>query len=244
MAVFALTNVSAVVDSLELAGFARQISIDASADELDVTTLNSGGWRQKIPGLRTFTVAAEGFQDFDTTGVDPVFPGTTLGGLDTFTITPQSTATAGDVAFLGQGRLTNATPLTGNVGDVAGFSLNFAGTDRVVRGVMLHPTAARTATGTGTALAFTFPTTGQRLYASFHVLSVTGSGTITFTVQSDNAVGFPSAATQITSQAFTAVGHQLASVAGPIASETHIRAGWTITGFTSVTFAIAAGVSA
>lgn len=242
MPVFALTNVSAIVDTLELAGFARSFTIDATADEIDVTTLNAAGWRQKIPGLRTFTAAAEGFQDFDTVGVDPVFPATTFGA-DTFTVVPQSTATAGDVAFFGQGRLTSNTPLSGSVGDAAAFSLNFAGTDRVVRGVMLHPTAARTATGTGTALAFTFPTAGQRLFASFHVLSVTGSGSIVFTVQSDNAVGFPSSATQITSQSFTAVGHQFTSVAGPISGETHIRAGWTITGFTSVTFAIAAGVS-
>jgi hypothetical protein len=35
----------------------------------------------------------------------------------------------------------------------------------------------------------------------------------------------------------------LASVAGPIASETHIRLGWTITGFTSVTFVAAAATA-
>lgn len=242
MAVFALTNVSAVVDTLELAGFARSVALEATADEIDVTTLNSNGWRQKIIGQRSFTCSADGFQDFDTTGVDPVFPATTF-GQDTFTIAPQSTATAGDVAFIGQGRLTNNTPLTGAVTDAGGFTFTWAGTDRVARGVVLHPSAARTATGNGTALAFTFPTAAQRLFATFHVLSVTGTGSIVFTVQSDDAVGFPSATTRITSQTFTAVGHQMTSVAGPITAETHIRLGWTITGFTSVTFVAAAATS-
>ncbi|MGA0894135.1 MAG: phage tail tube protein [Ilumatobacteraceae bacterium] len=243
MPVYANTSVSAVVDTLELAAFARTVTLEASADEIDVTTLNSGGWRQKIPGLRTFTASAEGFQDFATTGVEPVFGVAGLTGLDTFTIAPTSTATAGDVAFIGQGRLAGNTVLSGAVGDAAGFTLNWAGTDVVARGQVLHPSAARTATGSGTALAFTFPTTGQRLYATFHVLSVTGTGSIVFTVQSDDAVGFPSATTRITSQSFTAVGHQLASVAGPITAETHIRLGWTITGFTSVTFVAAAATA-
>jgi hypothetical protein len=243
MPVFAATNVSAIVDTLDIAGFANQLTVEATAEELDVTTLASGGWRHKIPGLRTFTVTADGFQDFDAIGVDPAFPATTLGGLDTFSVAPQSTGTAGDVAFIGQGRLLNATPLSGAVGDAAGFSLGWSGTDVVVRGRMLHPTAARTATGTGTIQAFTFPTATQRLYATFHVLSVSGTGSIVFTVQSDDAVGFPSATTRITSQTFTAVGHQLASVAGAITGETHIRPGWTITGFTSVTFAIGVGVA-
>lgn len=243
MAVYANTAVSAVIDALEIAAFARTVTLDASADEIDVTTLASAGWRQKICGLKTFTASVEGFQDFAATGVDPVFGASGLTGLDTFTIAPQSTGTVGDVAFIGQGRLTGNVPLTGAVGDAGAFSLNWAGTNVVARGSVLHPSAARTATGSGTALAFTFPVTGQRLYATFHVLSVTGTGSIVFTVQSDNAVGFPSATTQITSQSFTGTGHQLASVAGPIAGETHIRTGWTITGFTSVTFVVAAAVA-
>ena len=243
MAVFTNTRVSATVDTLEIAAFATTVTMEATADEIDVTTLNSAGWRQKIPGLRTFTIGVEGYQDFDTVGVDPVFGVSGLTGLDTFTVAPTTTATAGDLAFIGQGRLLGNTPLSGTVGEAGAFSMNWAGTDVIARGQVLHPSAARTATGTGTALAFTFPTTGQRLYATFHVLSVTGTGSIVFTVQSDDAVGFPSATTRITSQTFTAVGHQLTSVAGPITAETHIRLGWTITGFSSVTFVAAAAVA-
>jgi hypothetical protein len=243
MPVYANTRVSAIVDTLEIATFATTVTMEATADEIDVTTLNSGGWRQKIAGLRTFSVGIDGYQDFDLIGVDPLFGTSGLTVLDTFTVAPVSTATAGDVAFIGQGRLLGNTPLSGAVGDAAGFSMNWAGTDVVARGQVLHPSAARTTSSTGTALAFTFPTATQRLYATFHVLSVTGTGSIVFTVQSDDAVGFPSATTRITSQTFTGIGHQLASVAGPITAETHARLGWTITGFTSVTFVAAAAVA-
>jgi hypothetical protein len=122
------------------------------------------------------------------------------------------------------------------------FGFGWTGDAQMVRGQMLHPAAARTATGSGTTTTFTAPTATQSLYAAFHVLSVTGAGTITFTIQTDDNSGMTSATTRITSSAFAAVGHQFASLAGALTGETHIRVGYTIAGFTSVTFAVAAGV--
>lgn len=245
MAVFALTQLYLAVNEVNMSCFANQVDVNAESDELDVTTFCGGGYRQKITGLSTFTVNATGFQDYVApspgsgfqSDVALVSPGVT----NTFTVAPTGD-TVGNIAYFGQSKTTTLTELSGAVGEVAGFTLDAAGTNRLVRGAMLHPVTARTATGNGTAVAFTPPTATQSLHAAFHVHSVTGTGTITFTVQTDDDSGMAGAVTRITSSAFAAVGHQFASLAGALAGETHIRVVYTISGFTSVTFSVAAGV--
>lgn len=244
MAQFALTDVQVAVDEVNLTGFANQIDINAESDELDATTFSGGGYRQRITGLSTFKVDVNGFQDFGTSTPGSSFPMTSLvdgGTLHTFSIAPEG-GTAGNVSILGQARGVNLQPLMGTVGEIAKFSLSTTGTGRLVQGQVLAPVAAATETGTGDVLAFTTPTATQALHAAFHVHAVAGTGTIEFTVATDDAVEFTDPVTRITSSEFSAVGHQFASLAGALAGETHIRLGWTITGFTSVTFSAAAGV--
>ncbi|MFM1965718.1 MAG: hypothetical protein RL134_1443 [Actinomycetota bacterium] len=243
MAVYTNTHVAAYVDSLGFHAFADTVNLDASFEERDATVYASGGWRRRKVGLGQHMLRVEGFQDYATTGVDPTFPISGVGGLNAYTVAPQNLAASlGDPCFIGQGVLNDYQPLTGEVGEMARFGFGWAGTAQMVRGQILHPEAARTATGNGTAVAFTPPTASQALYASFHVLSVSGTGTITFNVQTDDNSGMTTPTTRITSSAFAAVGGQVSSLAGALTSESHARVIWTISGFTSVTFVVAAGV--
>ena len=243
MAAFALTQVHIAANELLMAPFANQVEINAESDAVDVTTFSSGGYKQSITGLGMFSVNISGFQDFVAPAPGTVFPAstTTDGALSTFTVSAPGD-TVGNVAYFGTARVMSITELSGAVGEAAGFAVNMTGNNRLVRGQMLHPSAARTATGNGTATAFTTPLATQSLHAAFHVHSVTGSGTITFTVQTDDNSGMTTPVTRITSTGFTAVGHEFKSLAGALAGETHIRVVYTISGFTSVTFSVAAGV--
>jgi hypothetical protein len=245
MPAFVNANMDIYVDSIDLAGFASQAQFDSVADQVEVTTLSST-WRQYIPGLNTHSLSVTGYQDFDATAVDQLLTGTGT-GQNVVTICPiNSGATVADPAFMFTGRTTTRTPLSGAVGDAAGFTMEWNGDGRAVRGQVLHPSAARTTTASGTATTFTTPITGQSIWATFHVLALSGTSTptITFTIQTDDNVGFSSPTTRITSNAFTAIGSQFASVAGPFAGETHIRVSWTISGGTpSMTFFVAAGVN-
>lgn len=245
MAVFALTQLHLAANEVNMSCFANSVDVSAQSDELDVTTFCGGGYRQKITGLSMFTVNATGFQDYTVTSPGSAFDGSAVlvspGTTNTFTVAPTGDA-AGSIAYFGQSKTTTLTELSGAVGEVAGFTLNTAGTNRLVRGVMLAPVAAETATGEGDAVAFTPPTATQSLHAAFHVHSVTGTGTIEFEVETDDNDDFTTATTRITSSQFAAVGHEFSSLAGALAGETHIRVIWTITGFTSVTFSVAAGV--
>jgi len=242
MAAFAMTNVEILVDGFAATGFANELTIDASAEELDFTNFGSGGWRQKKVGLASSTLSIKGFQDYATTGPDPTFTVAAFGATDTVSIAPTGGSTLGDPVFFTAGVLKDMTPLTGAVGDLATFSLGWAGTGQTVRGYRLAPLAARTATGNSTAYAFTAPTATQTLYAAWHVTSVTGTGSIVFNIQTDDNVGFTTPTTRITSPSLTAVGGGIGSLAGALTGETHIRVAYTITGFTSVTFATSAGV--
>lgn len=241
MAVFSNTNVLVLVDAATVSGFADQFSLTGEADVLDFTALQSGGWRTKKLGLAKFGAKVHGFQDYAATGLNPLINVTSLGGSNVLTVAPTGGANVADPAFLAQGLLSKYQPLSGQVGTPADFDMEWAGTAQCVRGQMLHPVAVRTATGNGTATAFTPPSASQSLYASFHVQAVSGAGSITFVVETDTVIGMGTATTRITSNAFAAIGAQFASVAGAITGG-FIRVRWTITGFTSVTFAVAAGV--
>lgn len=245
MPAFVNANMDIFVDSIDIAGFASQAQFDSVADQVEVTTLSSN-WRQYIPGVNTHSLSVTGYQDFDATAVDQLLTGTGT-GQNVVTFCPTNSASAvADPAFMFTGRTATRTPLSGSIGDAAGFTMEWNGDGRAVRGQVLHPSAARTTTASGTATTFTTPTTGQSIWATFHVLALSGTSTptITFTIQTDDNVGFSSPTTRITSSAFTAIGSQFASVAGPFAGETHIRVAWTISGTTpSMTFFVAAGVN-
>ncbi len=244
MTAFVNTNMRILVGSGDLAGFASSAEVMVEQDEVDITPLNAGGWRQVIGGLSRHMLSVQGFQSFSAAGPDALVGGTTV-GRQAFSVCPQNAGdTIADPCYIGQGWDFTYTPLTGSVGQAAGFNVTFNGDSRPARAQVLHPLAARTATGNGTVTTFTNPGSTQALGASFHVTSVTGSGSIVFTVQTDDAAGFSSPTTRITSQSFTAGGSQFAAAAvGAFSGETHIRTAWTITGFTSVTFFVAAGAA-
>lgn len=233
-----------LVDGADLAGFAKSITLSHQVEALDATTATCNGWRQYIYGPNSLDLTVDGFAAFDTTEIDALMPATTTGA-NIVTFCPINAGdTLADPAFILTGRTRNRKPLAGSVGDIAEMGLTWGGVTRVVRAQVLHPLAARTVTGNGSAVAFTTPATGQSIYAAFHVTAVSGSGSITFTIQTDDNAGFTSATTRYTSSALTAARTaEFGSVAGPFAGETHIRVGYTISGFTSVTFQVAAGVN-
>lgn len=237
-------NVRLLIDGADIAGFASSASLNGQIAVLDSTPLNANGWRQRLYGLSEASLQVEGFAAFDTTDIDGLLPATSL-GQNVVTFNPINAGdTIGDPAFIMTARTSMRKPLSGAVGEVAGSGYDWSSVSRFVRGQVIHPLAARTATGSGTAVAFTTPTTGQSIWAAFHVSAVAGAGTVTFTIQTDDNAGFTSATTRYTSAALAAARTaEFGSVAGPFAGETHIRVGYTISGFTSVTFQVATGVN-
>jgi hypothetical protein len=241
--VFSQTTVGVYVGGLGLSAWCQGGEVSAECEELDATNWDSGGWNIVVPGLAKGSAQFGGMNDMATVGPSATFTPAALKSSNVLTVSVPGT-TAGDPSFILNGRLSSEALLRGEVGKLSEMDVQFANDGRMVRALNLHPSAARTASGSGTAVAFTTPIAGESIWAAFHVLSVTGAGTLTLTVQTDDNAGMTTPTTRITSTGFTGTGAQFTSVAGPFAGETHIRAGWTVSGFTSVTFVVSAGVAA
>lgn len=64
-----LRDVSVTADGTDLSASARSVTIDTSADEVDVTAFGGDGWREFEPGLKAGTIEVEFYQGFDALGV-------------------------------------------------------------------------------------------------------------------------------------------------------------------------------
>jgi hypothetical protein len=236
---FALVDATTWCDDFDWTAWTNKVTLGASVDELDVTGFGGGGFRSRIGGLKDVEVSYEGFQEDGTAAIGPeLFPD--LGIADrAWTVSP--TGVAGTAAYLFQAGKFKVSQF-GEVGGVAPFSVNAKGTNTqgLVRGQVAAAKQNKSSTGVlGSVLTLTAPTATQFVYCTVHVFSA--ATTITLQLQSDDAVGFPSATTRATIGPLTTVGGTwMTRVAGPFASEAYWRLNVSaITG----TFSIAAAIA-
>jgi hypothetical protein len=215
-----------------------------TAAQVAFTNFGSGGFEEYKPGLISGDFQVDAFQDFAVDVLDDELGVTALGTSFPIHVAPNPTGTetAGDLAYLSRGFIKGYNPLEGAKGAAAKAIIAAKYDVPIVRGVTLHPKAARTADGNGTAVALAGPSSSQRLFAALHVYAYSGLTNVVFKVQSDNASGMSSATDRITFATVTGVGSEWASVAGDFSTETHLRVTWDVTGSGSVTFACAVGV--
>ena len=236
-----LTDARIYVQGADLTGYSNKIEMSAKAADLDSTTFASNGWHERKGGLFDGMSEVEGlWAAGDNTAPDDALFGN-LGSQIPLTAIPTS-GIVGSLAYLTKALDCEYKP-GGKIGDLFGFSASLPTSWPIVRGAVLHPQGtARTATGSGTAVQLGAVDANHALYVCLHALGFT-DGSMTVTVQSDNAVGFPSSATQGTFSAVTALGGQTMKIAGPITDDWW-RVGWTISGGAvhSFLFAVTAGI--
>lgn len=230
---------------LDLSGLASSVEFGQLNREMrERNTYNDGGYRCVLPGVISGTGQVSGFQDWAADVLDDEVSIGQLGSQYAFTVIPNptGTVTAGDAAWFSRGVVGSVQPFAGAVGDIATFELGLSFDTAPVDGLVAHPLAARTSTGTGTAVALAGPTASQKLWAALHVTAYTGLTNVVFKVQSDDNSSFTSASDRITFATVSGTTSEFASVAGAFASETHHRVTWTVTGTGSVSFVAAFGV--
>lgn len=220
-----------------------EVKADVEAQDATAFTVDGNLWTEILPGIRSCEVSGEGqWEALDLSRVDNVSFGD-LGSATPWTIAPAGAA-VGSVAYL-TSTLRTGYELGGAIGDVAPWSADGKGTAPLVRGVIAHPPGtARTTTGTGTSIQLAPVTAAQALYVGLHVQSVAGTTpSLTARVESDDATGFPSAATVGTFAAANTVGGQWLKIPGPI-TDNFFRAAWTISGTTpSFLFTVSFGIA-
>lgn len=126
------TDISEMVTSVELS---------FESDELDTTAFAAGGWRQKVTGIATGTIALTINQDFAASKGDALFG---LGGTVGFNpgqstpyyvdIRPTSAArSATNPSYVAAWVSTSYQPVTGSVGELAVITLSMPMTGRPAR---------------------------------------------------------------------------------------------------------------
>lgn len=244
MAIFKYTDLSILVDDIEMAGNAKSVALSTEVTLLDTTALNSDGWTSSIGGLKSGSVDISGFmQDVADGSVDAtLWP--LLGAAGTVKSITIGTAD-GSPGYLLKSIPLTYTPIAGAVGELATGSISgSSSTGPVVRGTLLHPSStARTSSASGTGRQLGAVTATQSIYASLHVIAASGgSPTLDVKVQSDDNAGFTTPTDRITFTQATGRTSQLSSLAGAVTDD-YWRITYTIGGSTpSFEFAVVAGI--
>ena len=231
MSKLVLTNARMFAGATDLTANTNKVSMDPKVEAVKVTNYASAGWDELLGGLIETDIVASGFWESgaDASFVDPaMFAG--LGAVGPWSVSPAGAAD-GALAYLTNALQATYKPIQGDVGSAAGFEAAAKGSTKVARGVVAHPPGtARTTAGVGTAFQVGALSASQSLYVNLHVLSVAGTTpSLTVRIESDNAVGFPSAVTVGTFSAATAIGGQHMRVSGPLTDDWY-RAAFTISG--------------
>lgn len=238
-----LTSCRLYHGAYDLSGNVNTLELSMDADTQDVTTFASNGWTSVEPGMKTGNFSFEGYYATGTGSIDTHLNGE-IGTTGTV-LTIGSSSADGSTAYLTKTATAQIQVLGGSVGEVGKVSASGTAVTDVVRGTILLPSSsAKTATGTGTGRQLGAVGATEALYASLHILAVSGTATPTLTVkiQSDDNSGFTSPTDRVTFSAGTATGAQWGSVAGAV-TDTYWRVSYTVSGTSpSFTFAVAAGI--
>ncbi|MEV1049668.1 hypothetical protein [Streptomyces sp. NPDC049887] len=244
MALITLTGVNLFAVGADLTGASNKVELSAETEEKDSTTYGSSGWKEVMAGLGSAEIMAEGFWEAsDESYVDDA-SWSQIGGNGPWSIGPVG-STAGSLAYFTRA-LRSEYGWLGQVGDIAPWKGKAAGSWPLVRGEFAHnPATARTSSGDGgTGAELGAVAAGQRLYASLHVLSVSGtSPTLDVVIESDVDDTFSTATTQLTFTQANAISGEILRTDGSAVTDTFFRASWTIAGTDpSFLFAVAFGI--
>jgi len=255
MATFVRTATQLFSGGTKLTCFTDQLSLDMTADPVEFSNYCSAGAREYRQGLRTWQVNATGFADFAAVGATTggLVPGeeiipANLGATTNVTICPVD-GTEGAVAYLADGAYSAMLPVGGMVGEAARYSFTavpatLADGHKLVRGRLEANRTVTTSTST-TGTQFGAVAAGQRLSASLHVLTLSGtSPTLAVKVQSDDNSGFSSPTDRITFSTASTRSGQFAYINGPVTDD-YWRVTWTIGGSSTptVAFAVSFGIA-
>lgn len=215
MAEEVLTGSLILFDGYNLSTQLNSVALDFGAESLDRTSLADSA-RVRRGGLKTVAVSAQGF--YDAPDPDSVLYGNI--GANDKVISVAPTDADGELAYTMQSMLGNYEPMSGVIGELAGFSLN-AGTSsgQLVRGTVMH-NATRASSGNGTARQLGAVSATQKLYAALHVVSASGTApTLDVDIESDDSGGMSSAITRGSFSQATGIGAQWVEVDGAITDD-------------------------
>ena len=133
MAIFVATDFNVTINgSTALASYLTQVELKTSANDITTTSFGST-WVTRVAGLKEGSLTLQFNQDYAASAVDAtLWP--LLGSQATVVIKPTSTAvSATNPAYTAICVVNDLTPVGGNIGDLATFSVTWPTTGTVSR---------------------------------------------------------------------------------------------------------------
>lgn len=239
MSSLVISGAKLLLGAYDLSGDVNALALKYGAETKDSTSI-SAATRTRAPGLKDFSFQHEGFWNGGTGAVDDALFNSILGVNNVpMTIGPL-TGAEGELCYFGQVDTAQYSP-GAKIGDMLAFSVAGGGNADLVRGSVLT-NAARTVTGTGTIFNLGAVGALQKLWGALHFTALGGSGTLVVKIQSAPTVGFAAPTDHITFSTLAAIGSQFAAPVNGAITDAYWRASWTISGFSSCTFAVPIGI--
>lgn len=225
------------LDGFDISGDLNAYALSMGSEIQEDTALGDDT-KSNASGLKAGQFEAEGYWQAGTDKIDEILY-TRIGLSGLVLSAAGETGAEGELAFSLQPILGEYSPGAA-IGEMMKFTVSAESGNHkpIYRGTVAH-NAVRTGNGNGTAFNLGTVSATQKVYASLHVLALTGTS-IAVKVQSDDAGGFGSPTDRITFTTATAKGAQYASLAGAI-TDNQWRANWTLVG-SSVTFIVIIGI--
>ncbi len=238
MAKFVFNDGKAFTGGYDLSSHITSVNLEITADELDATTINSGGFRSKLGGIKDTSLSMDGFYEAGANKPDALL-GASIGNELIVTTVPD--AGVGNTAYFMKSRLFSYN-IFGAVGEIAPFSISKSQSSDVVVQGNIQIDSDLTASGNSPGVQLGAVGATEKCYAAIHCYGVSGTSTptITFKLQSDDNSGFTSPTDRITFTGITAIGADFQSVAGAITDQ-YWRLNYTISG-TNPSFSIHATI--
>lgn len=238
MAKFVFNDGKVFSGGYDLSSHITSVNLDITAEELDATTINSGGFKSKLGGIKDSTLQLDGFYEAGANKPDALL-GASVGNELIVTTVPD--AGVGNTAYFMKSRLFSYS-MFGTVGEIAPFSITKSQSDDEVVQGKIEIDGALTATGNSTGVQLGAVGATEKVYVAIHCTAVSGTSTptVTFKLQSDDNSSFTSPTDRITFSNITAIGADYQSAAGAI-TDTYYRLNYTISG-TSPSFSIHATI--
>ena len=238
MAKFVFNDGKVFSGGYDLSDHITSVNLEITAEELDATTINSGGFREKLGGLKDSTLTMDGFYEAGANKPDALL-GASIGNELIVTTVPD--AGVGNTAYFMKSRLFSYQ-MFGSVGEIAPFSISKSQSDDEVVQGKIELDGALTASGNSTGVQLGAVGSTEKIYVAIHCTAVSGTSTptVTFKLQSDDNSSFTSPTDVITFSNITAIGADYQSAAGAITDD-YFRLNYTISG-TSPSFSIHATI--
>jgi len=238
MAKFVFNDGKVFSGGYDLSDHVTSVNLEIMSEELDATTINSGGFRERLGGLKDSTLQLDGFYEAGANKPDALL-GASVGNELIVTTVPD--AGVGNTAYFMKSRLFSYQ-MFGTVGEIAPFSITKSQSDDEVVQGKIEIDGALTATGNSTGVQLGAVGSTEKIYVAIHCTAVSGTSTptVTFKLQSDDNASFTSPTDVITFSDITAIGADYQSAAGAITDD-YFRLNYTISG-TSPSFSIHATI--